>query len=275
MFERFSDRARRVMQFANEEAQKFNHEYIGTEHIALGLLRVQGGRGYIALLKMGVDTCTLRHQIEGGLNTARGQVIMGKLPQTPRGKKVIEYAMEEARKMNHNYIGTEHLLLGLIVEVCKAQAEDSAIEKGGIGGQALLESGVTLDAARDVVRQLCSNKSTSEVFEQERNQNICAVQNLLWNVLQLLDIVINGLDRQVFDEAYDESDWNPDRQRDRALDPAFQPEIKMYRDAMMVKRNSVACMLGMEERRPHDLEPRDYQRREEKWAVECPLKIRT
>ena len=233
MYERFSDLARKVMQFANQEAQRFNHEYIGTEHIVLALLRVTNGIGSIALLKMGVDALTLRRQIEDKLKTAPGPVTMGKLPQTPRGKKVIEYAMEEAKKMNHNYVGTEHLLLGLIVEVCKAQAEESATEKGGIGGQALLELGVTLDAARDVVLQLCSGENLSEVVVQERHAYICAVQNHLWNALQILDSLINGLDRNVFDAAFCESDWNPDRQRDRALDPSFQPEIKITRDSMM------------------------------------------
>ena len=114
MYERFTDRARRVMQLANQEAQRFNHEYIGTEHILLGL--VKGGDGVAAavLRKMGVKLITVRLEVEKLVQSGPEMITMGKLPQTPRAKKVIENSMIEARDMQHSFVDTEHLLLGLL-----------------------------------------------------------------------------------------------------------------------------------------------------------------
>lgn len=138
----------------------------------------------------------------------------------------------------------------------------------------LRESGVTLLDARVVILELCGDERSSDTYEQESHANILAVQNYLWNALQLLDILINRLDREVFDAVFLESDWDLDRQRVRAMSPDFQPPIKTYRDDMMAKRNSLAHMLGMNERLPHDLSPRDYQRREVEWMFELPVRVR-
>ncbi len=114
MYERFTDRARKVMQLANQEAQRFNHEYIGTEHILLGLVKEGSGVAANVLKNLDVDLRKIRLEVEKIVQSGPDMVTIGKLPQTPRAKKVIEYAMEEARNLNHNYVGTEHLLLGTV-----------------------------------------------------------------------------------------------------------------------------------------------------------------
>src|SRR5579864_5788946 len=116
MYERFSDRARKVMQLANQEARRFCHEYIGTEHILLGLIKGESGVAANVLKNLDVDLAQVRQEIEKIIQSGPETAITGRLPQTPRAKKVVEYAVEEARKLNHNYVGTEHLLLGLIRE---------------------------------------------------------------------------------------------------------------------------------------------------------------
>src|ERR1700754_5160625 len=127
MYERFTDRARKVMQLANQEAQRFNHEYIGTEHVLLGLIKEGSGVAANVLKNLDVDLRKIRLEVEKLVQSGPAMVTMGKLPQTPRAKKVIEYSMEEARNLNHNYVGTEHLLLGLLREHDGAAAELLAI----------------------------------------------------------------------------------------------------------------------------------------------------
>ena len=114
MFERFTDRSRKVMSLANQEAQRFNHEYIGTEHILLGLVKEGSGVASYVLKVLGCDLMKVRLEVEKLVKSGPETVAMGKLPSTPRAKKVIENAIEEARNLNHNYVGTEHLLLGLL-----------------------------------------------------------------------------------------------------------------------------------------------------------------
>src|SRR5262245_31135769 len=117
MYERFTDNARKVMKLADQEARGLHHEYVGTEHILLGL--VSEGRGVAAnvLKNLRVDLEQVRSEVETIVTTGpEGTRKPKKLPQTPRAKKVIEYAIEEARNLSHNYVGTEHLLLGLLRE---------------------------------------------------------------------------------------------------------------------------------------------------------------
>ncbi len=116
MFERPSDRARKVLALANQEAQRFNHEYVGTEHILLGLVKEGCGIGATTLENLDVDLRRVRLEVEKLIKSGPEMSSLGKLPQTPRAKKVIEYALEEARSLNHNYVGTEHLLLGILRE---------------------------------------------------------------------------------------------------------------------------------------------------------------
>ncbi len=142
MFERFTDRARKVMALANQEAQRFNHEYIGTEHILLGLVKEGSGVGANVLKNLDVDLRKVRVEVEKLVKSGPEMVTMGKLPQTPRAKKVIEYAIEEARNLNHNYVGTEHLLLGLLRE------------HDGVAAQVLMNLGLKLEEVREEVLNL-------------------------------------------------------------------------------------------------------------------------
>jgi ATP-dependent Clp protease ATP-binding subunit ClpC len=142
MYERFTDRARKVMQLANQEAQRFNHEYIGTEHILLGLVKEGSGVAANVLKNLEVDLRKIRMEVEKIVQSGPDMVTMGKLPQTPRAKKVIEYAMEEAKNLNHNYVGTEHLLLGLLRE------------QEGVAAQVLMNLGLKLEDVRDEVLNL-------------------------------------------------------------------------------------------------------------------------
>ncbi|UCE61685.1 MAG: ATP-dependent Clp protease ATP-binding subunit [Phycisphaerales bacterium] len=142
MFERFTDRARKVMALANQEAQRFNHEYIGTEHILLGLVKEGSGVGANVLKNLDVDLRKVRLEVEKLVKSGPETVAMGKLPQTPRAKKVIEYAIEEARNLNHNYVGTEHLLLGLLRE------------QDGVAAQVLMNLNLKLEDVREEVLNL-------------------------------------------------------------------------------------------------------------------------
>ena len=117
MFDRFTDRARKVMLLAHDEARRFNHEYVGTEHILLGLIREETGVAAIVLKNLNIDMCIIRLEVERIVQSGPDPVTMAKLPQTPRAKKVLEYAVEEARTLGHKYVESEHLLLGLLKEV--------------------------------------------------------------------------------------------------------------------------------------------------------------
>ena len=142
MFERFTDRARKVMALANQEAQRFNHEYIGTEHILLGLVKEGSGVGANVLKNLEVDLRKVRLEVEKLVKSGPDMVTMGKLPQTPRAKKVIEYSIEEARALNHNYVGTEHLLLGILRE------------NEGVAAQVLMSLGLKMEEVREEVLNL-------------------------------------------------------------------------------------------------------------------------
>src|SRR5438046_1363248 len=114
-FDKFTERAKKVLVLAQEEAQRFNHNYIGTEHLLLGLVREGEGIAAKVLSNLGVELNKVRSAVE--FIIGRGdRMVIGDISLTPRAKKVIELAVEEARRLNHNYIGTEHLLLGLVRE---------------------------------------------------------------------------------------------------------------------------------------------------------------
>ncbi len=150
MFERFTDRARKVMALANQEAQRFNHEYIGTEHILLGLVKEGSGTGANVLKNLEVDLRKVRLEVEKLVKSGPETVTAGKLPQSPRAKKVIEYAIEEARNLNHNYTGTEHLLLGLLRE------------QDGVGAQVLMNLNLVLEDVREETLNLLGVGDESE-----------------------------------------------------------------------------------------------------------------
>ena len=141
-YERFSDRARKVMQLANQEAQRFNHEYVGPEHLLLGLIKEGTGIAANVLKNLDIDLRKVRHEVEKLVRSGPDTVTMGRLPQTPRSKKVLEYAMEEARNLSHNYVGTEHILLGLLRE------------QEGVAAQVLMNLGLQLEEVRREVLSL-------------------------------------------------------------------------------------------------------------------------
>src|SRR5881409_104772 len=149
MYERFTDRARKVMQLANQEAQRFNHEYIGTEHILLGLVKEGSGVAANVLKNLDIDLRKIRLEVEKIVQSGPDMVTMGKLPQTPRAKKVIEYSIEEARNLGHNYVGTEHLLLGLLRE------------QEGVAAQVLMNLGLKLEDVREEVLNLLGHNMES------------------------------------------------------------------------------------------------------------------
>ncbi len=152
MYERFTDRARKVMQLANQEAQRFNHEYIGTEHVLLGLVKEGSGVAANVLKNLDIDLRKIRLEVEKIVQHGPGgeQVVMGRLPHTPRAKKVIEYSVEEARNLNHNYVGTEHLLLGLLRE------------QEGVAAQVLMNLGLKLEDVREEVLNLLGHNMPNE-----------------------------------------------------------------------------------------------------------------
>lgn len=116
MFKRFTERARRVIILAREEAELYRHEYLGTEHILQGVMKDGGGIAVAIIQKTGTDLSQLKKELEKNLPRSSSSLIIGDIPFTSRAKKILEFAVEEARSLNHNYIGTEHLLLGLLKE---------------------------------------------------------------------------------------------------------------------------------------------------------------
>ena len=130
------------MQLANQEAQRFNHEYIGTEHMLLGLVKEGNGVAANVLKNLGVDLRKIRLEVEKLVQSGPEMVTIGKLPQTPRAKKVIEYSMEEARNLAHSFVGTEHILLGLLRE------------QEGVAAQVLMNLGLKLEEVREEVLNL-------------------------------------------------------------------------------------------------------------------------
>ena len=148
-FEKFSERARRVLSLAQEEAQRFNHNYIGTEHILLGLVRETEGVAARVLLNLNVELVKVRSAVE--FIIGRGErPTPGEIGLTPRAKKVIELAVDEARRLNHHYIGTEHLLIGLMRE------------GEGVAAGVLESLGVGLEKVREETNSIIQKQSSSQ-----------------------------------------------------------------------------------------------------------------
>ena len=139
--DRFTQRAQAVLHLAHEEAQRFNHDYIGTEHLLLGLMRQSDSVAGRVLTKLGIDLPRVREAIEFTVGHGAGPV-EGEIDLTPRAKRVIELAVDEARQLNHHYIGTEHLLLGLVRE------------GEGVAAGILESLGVRLEQVRAQVQQV-------------------------------------------------------------------------------------------------------------------------
>jgi ATP-dependent Clp protease ATP-binding subunit ClpC len=153
MFERFTDRARRSVVLAQEEARMLNHNYIGTEHILLGLVREGDGVAARVLESMDISVIDIRTRVEEMVG--RGEAATaGHIPFTPRAKKVLELALREALQLGHNYIGTEHILLGLVRE------------GEGVAAQVLVALGGDLERVRQAVLQLLESYVAEPPSEQ-------------------------------------------------------------------------------------------------------------
>jgi len=157
MFNRFTEKARRVILLAREEAKRLDHDYLGTEHLLLGLIREGEGVAALALQNLGIDLEQVRQEVEKAVGRGGGSLFLGQIPFTPRAKKVLELAVTEARNLGHNYIGTEHLLLGLIRE------------GEGVAAQILTNLGADLERVREEVIALLGEKSSLETAPQPTN----------------------------------------------------------------------------------------------------------
>ncbi|MFH1239068.1 MAG: ATP-dependent Clp protease ATP-binding subunit [bacterium] len=142
MFNRFTERAQRVILLAQEEAKRLNHDYLGTEHLLLGLVALSEGVAAVALNNLGIDLKKLRQEIEKTIGVGENILLLGEIPFTPRAKRVLELSVEEAQNMGHNYVGTEHILLGLIKE------------GEGVAAKVLESLGATLDRVRTEIISL-------------------------------------------------------------------------------------------------------------------------
>ncbi len=159
MYDGFTQRARRVLQLAREEASRLNHDYIGTEHLLLGLVREGKGIASAILAQLGIDFGTLRQMIEEAIEVSGGTVTIGEIPFTPRAKKSLQFAVEEARNLGHNYVGTEHILLGLIRE------------GDGVAARILRSMGVDLENVREeTLKLLGSSESPDPDAEVEKSK---------------------------------------------------------------------------------------------------------
>lgn len=116
MQDKFTERVRKVMYLAREEAARLHHDYIGTEHLLLGILREGEGIAATVLNNLGLDLDAIGQAVESMVSASGGTLTIGEIPFTPRAKRVLELSVDEARQLGHNYVGTEHLLLGLIRE---------------------------------------------------------------------------------------------------------------------------------------------------------------
>lgn len=158
MFEKFTERGRKIIIYAKEEAEKRNNDYLGTEHLLLAILRDEESIPVIILKKMGLSIEELRFEIEKNLPPGSNLLTFGDIPFTPRAKKVLEYAIEEARLLGHNYIGSEHLLLGLLRE------------EEGIAGKILRNLGANLLGARQLTINLAIKPHFQQTHQKERRK---------------------------------------------------------------------------------------------------------
>ena len=180
MFERFTDRARRVMVLAQEEARMLNHDYIGTEHLLLGLLGEAEGVAAKALESLGISLAAVRHQVEEIIGHGQ-HAPSGHIPFTPRAKKVLDLAQREARALGHDYVGTEHILLGLIRE------------GDGVAAQVLVNMGADLNRVRQQVVQLLHGYQGTNVIGEGSRRGKRARARQLDDALARID----ALDRRL------------------------------------------------------------------------------
>ncbi len=156
MYDRFTEKAKKIISYAKQEAQRLGHEYIGTEHLLLGILREGTGIAYTILERLGADPKDVRLEVEKKVRDARDVVMRGKqFPFAPRAKKAIEYAVEEGKRMGQNYVGTEHLLMGLLCE------------GNGIAAQVLHQLDIELEDVQEELMDLLGPEPDEEEYERQ------------------------------------------------------------------------------------------------------------
>jgi hypothetical protein len=187
VYEKFTDRAKRVLELANQEAQRFNHEYIGTEHILLGLIKEGSGVAANVLKNLNIDLRKIRREVEKIVQTGPDIARMETRPQTPNAKKVIEYAVDELKMLQHNYLGTEHLLLGLI-----------RVDEG-VAAQVLINLGISYEVVGQEVLNLLRqspgqlNSGTGSARQREESQQLRALPQEIQNEVAKLDQLLAQL----------------------------------------------------------------------------------
>jgi ATP-dependent Clp protease ATP-binding subunit ClpC len=173
MFERFTNRARNVVKLAQEEARRLDHDHIGTEHVLLGLLGEPEGIGAKALVALGVSLEAVHADVERTIGRGEGAPT-GHIPFTPRAKKVLELSLREALKLHHNYIGTEHIVLGLVRE------------GEGVAANILVESGADLPEVRqEVLRLLSTGVADRAGAEPPKERLIADIEALYEEIVRL------------------------------------------------------------------------------------------
>src|SRR5688572_8273752 len=174
MHDKFTERVRKVIYLAREEAARLQHDYIGTEHLLLGVIREGEGIAATVLNNLGLDLDRIRQEVENMVSAAGGTMTIGEIPFTPRAKRVLELAVEEARSLGHNYVGTEHLLLGLIRE------------GEGVAAKVLLELGVDRKRVREeTLKLLGGTPSSSSGGEREERPETPALNQFGRDLTQL------------------------------------------------------------------------------------------
>ena len=173
MQDRFTERVRKVMYLAREEAGRLHHDYIGTEHLLLGIIREGEGIAATVLNNLGLDLDTIRQSIENMVPTSGGTLTIGEIPFTPRAKRVLELSVEEARLFGHNYVGTEHLLLGLIRE------------GEGVAARVLMELGADRKRVREETLKLLGGSAQSSSKQSEKKSETPALDQFGRDLTQL------------------------------------------------------------------------------------------
>jgi ATP-dependent Clp protease ATP-binding subunit ClpC len=174
MHDKFTERVRKVIYLAREEAARLQHDYIGTEHLLLGVIREGEGIAATVLNNLGLDLDRIRQEVENMVSASGGTMTIGEIPFTPRAKRVLELAVEEARSLGHNYVGTEHLLLGLIRE------------GEGVAAKVLLELGVDRKRVREeTLKLLGGTPSSSPGAEREERPETPALNQFGRDLTQL------------------------------------------------------------------------------------------
>ncbi|MHC4990292.1 MAG: Clp protease N-terminal domain-containing protein [Planctomycetota bacterium] len=177
MFERLSDRASRIMALANGQARRYGHEHLGTEHLLLALVEEGSGVAVRVMTSLGVESDRVVQEIERRLEPGPAEVpaITGQLPATQLTRRVIEYAIEQARALHHDFVGTEHLLLGLVRE------------EEGMAGQVLKALGLNLSLVREHVLEVCGSELESLVDDASRG----ASHPIVRRYRELIDALVN------------------------------------------------------------------------------------